>query len=65
MVIFFIIFEAFVYVLMRGLQAVPGYAGIVIFQLILGGLAIMFMDEVVSKWGFGHGISLFLSLIHI
>lgn len=59
-VFFFIIFEASVYVLMKGLQASPGHIGIVIFQLILGGLAIVFMDEVVSKWGFGQGVSLFI-----
>lgn len=59
-VLFFIVFEALVYVLMQGLQAVPGFAWIVILQLILGGLAIMFMDEVVSKWGFGSGVSLFI-----
>ncbi len=57
---FFIIFEASVFVLMRGLEASPGYQAIVIFQLILGGLAIMFMDEVVAKWGFGSGVSLFI-----
>tara|TARA_Y100000310_G_scaffold324914_1_gene387534 strand:- start:41384 stop:42871 length:1488 start_codon:yes stop_codon:yes gene_type:complete len=33
---------------------------LLIFQLILGGLIIMFMDEVISKWGFGSGISLFI-----
>lgn len=59
-VIFFIIFEAFVYVLMRGIEATPGFTGIVIFQLILGGLAIMFLDEVSTKWGFGSGVSLFI-----
>ncbi len=59
-VIFFILFEACVYVLMQGLQAAPGFTGVVIAQLILGGLAIMFMDEVVSKWGFGSGVSLFI-----
>lgn len=59
-VIFFIFFEAFVYVLMQGLQAAPGFTWIVISQLVLGGLAIMFMDEVVSKWGFGSGVSLFI-----
>lgn len=59
-VIFFIFFEAIVYVLMQGLQAAPGFTGIVIAQLVLGGLAIMFMDEVVSKWGFGSGVSLFI-----
>ena len=34
---------------------------VLVFQLILGGIAIMFMDEVVSKWGFGSGISLFIA----
>lgn len=60
-VIFFIIFEAMIYVLMGGLQPIaPSYTGILIFQLILGGLAIMFMDEVTTKWGFGSGVSLFI-----
>ena len=59
-VLFFILFESIIYVAMQGLQAAPGFAGILIFQLILGGLAIMFMDEVVSKWGFGSGVSLFI-----
>ncbi len=60
-VLFFIIFEAMVYVLMKGLEATPGYTAIVIFQLILGGLAILFMDEVCQKWGFGSGVSLFIA----
>ncbi len=34
---------------------------LLIFQLTLGGLLIMLMDEVVSKWGFGSGISLFIA----
>jgi preprotein translocase subunit SecY len=59
-VLFFIIFEAIVYVLMKGLQAQPGFTALVIFQLVLGGLAIMFMDEVTTKWGFGSGVSLFI-----
>ena len=58
--LFFIVFEACIFVLMRGLEAAPGYQAIVIFQLILGGLAIMLMDEVVAKWGFGSGVSLFI-----
>jgi len=60
LVFFFIIFEAIVYVVMQGLQAMPGFAGIVIFQLILGGLAIFYMDQVTQKWGFGSGVSLFI-----
>jgi len=59
-ILFFIVFEALVYVLMGGLQALPGFTGLVVFQLILGGLSIMLMDEVVAKWGFGSGTSLFI-----
>ncbi|MBN2422496.1 preprotein translocase subunit SecY [Candidatus Woesearchaeota archaeon] len=32
-----------------------------IFQLFLGGMIVLFMDEIVSKWGFGSGISLFIA----
>ncbi len=63
-VYFFIIFEALVYVLMKGLapdQALGGLGNwILIIQLILGGLAIVFMDDLVHKWGFGSGVSLFI-----
>jgi len=61
LVFFFIIFEALIYVLMKGLEAMPGYTFIVVFQLVLGGLAILFMDEVCHKWGFGSGVSLFIA----
>ncbi len=33
---------------------------IVVLQLCIGGWLVIFMDEVVSKWGFGSGISLFI-----
>ncbi len=68
-VFIFILFEATVYVVMGGLQpvvdpvthlAVPGMTFMLIFQLILGGLAIVFMDEVSTKWGLGSGTSLFI-----
>src|SRR3989344_928400 len=61
LVFFFIIFESLVYVLMQGLQAAPGFTGLLIFQLILGGLAIFYMDELTTKWGFGSGVSLFIA----
>ncbi|GBE20440.1 preprotein translocase subunit SecY [archaeon BMS3Abin17] len=60
LVFFFILFEAIVYVLMQGLQANPGLEWLVIFQLILGGLAIFYMDQVTLNWGFGSGVSLFI-----
>ncbi len=68
--IFFIIFEGCIYVFMGGLAPDPALQGtslyfilelFLIFQLFLGGIMIMFMDEVVSKWGFGSGISLFIA----
>jgi preprotein translocase subunit SecY len=59
--IVFIIFEAVIYVLMRGLEAQPGFEFLVILQLFLGGILIVFMDDVVQKWGFGSGTSLFIA----
>jgi len=61
LVFFFIIFEACVYVLMKGLEAMPGFVGLVIFQLILGGIAIYYMNELCEKWGFGSGVSIFIA----
>ncbi len=68
--IFFILFEGFIYVFMGGLAPPSTYAGtpfylqlelLLVLQLFIGGFLIMFMDEVVSKWGFGSGISLFIA----
>ncbi|HTZ42186.1 MAG TPA: preprotein translocase subunit SecY [Candidatus Omnitrophota bacterium] len=61
LVFFFTVLEALIYVLMQGLQAAPGFAWLVILQLILGGLAIFYMDELVGKWGLGQGTSLFIA----
>jgi preprotein translocase subunit SecY len=58
--ILFIVFESAIYVLMGGLQAAPGLQWLLIIQLCFGGLMIMFMDEVISKWGFGSGVGLFI-----
>lgn len=57
----FVIFEAMVYVLMKGIAAEPGMTGIVILQMCIGGFLIVFMDEVCQKWGFGSGVSLFIA----
>src|SRR3989344_3575906 len=57
----FVIFESMVYVLMNGVEAAPGFTGLVILQLCLGGFLIVFMDEVIQKWGFGSGVSLFIA----
>lgn len=58
----FIVFEAIIYVALGGLSPQAGInPSIIVFQLILGGILILFMDEVISKWGFGSGISLFIA----
>ena len=68
--LFFIVFEAAIYVLMSGLAPAPELQGtpafvslqmLLILQLCLGGILVMFMDQVVTKWGFGSGISLFIA----
>jgi len=67
--VFFIIFEAIIYVLMGGLAPSaalsPGAYGItqflLVMQLCFGGFLVLFMDEVIQKWGFGSGISLFIA----
>ncbi|MFH1133167.1 MAG: preprotein translocase subunit SecY [Nanoarchaeota archaeon] len=66
----FILVEAAIYVFMGGLAPDARFEGtsmffqlqlVLIFQLFLGGLLVLFMDEIVSKWGFGSGISLFIA----
>ena len=57
----FVIFEAMVYVLMKGLEAQPGFQLVVITQLCIGGFLIIFMDDVIQKYGFGSGVSLFIA----
>jgi preprotein translocase subunit SecY len=67
--IFFILFEGGIYVFMGGLAPAASLDPsqfkimqfILVAQLIVGGIIIMFMDEIVSKWGFGSGISLFIA----
>ncbi len=64
--ILFIIFESVIYVFMGGITPPAEYSSfliklILVFQLFLGGLLVLFMDEIVSKWGIGSGISLFIA----
>ncbi len=66
----FIVGEAFIYVFMGGLAPNPLLIGtsiylfiqlMLVLQLFLGGYMIVLLDEVVQKWGFGSGISLFIA----
>jgi preprotein translocase subunit SecY len=60
--VFFIIVEGMIFVMMGGLSPDTGISPwILIIQLLIGGILIMLMDEVVTKYGFGSGISLFIA----
>ena len=59
--IIFTLFEAAVLVLTGALPASsPDLVWILILQITVGGILIIFLDEVVSKWGFGSGVGLFI-----
>jgi preprotein translocase subunit SecY len=56
--------EGVLYVLAGAVQ-VTGGIGLMIFvvlQLAVGGIIVILLDEIVSKWGFGSGISLFIAV---
>ena len=60
----FCIIEAVAYVFAGAVppaSSEPFVVAAVILQIALGGIVIIFMDEVVSKWGIGSGISLFIA----
>jgi preprotein translocase subunit SecY len=62
MAIFLSFVEGLVFVMMGAIPAsAPGLVAIVVLQLALGGIIIIFMDELISKWGFGSGVSLFIA----
>jgi preprotein translocase subunit SecY len=56
----FSLFQAVVLVLTGAHPAIPGHELILIVQITMGGIIIIFLDEVVSKWGFGSGVGLFI-----
>ena len=57
----FIILEAIIYVMMGGLTSMPNISPwVLIIQIIIGGIIIVFMDDIINKWGFGSGVSLFI-----
>ncbi|WP_409199540.1 preprotein translocase subunit SecY [Methanobrevibacter sp. DSM 116169] len=60
--IVFTIFEAGVLVLTGSLIPIDeSYIGILFLQLVIGAILVLYLDEVVSKWGFGSGIGLFIA----
>jgi preprotein translocase subunit SecY len=64
LVIFFTVFEAVAYVSFGAIAPASSNIGIyalLIVQLAFGGFLVLLMDEVVSKWGIGSGVSLFIA----
>ncbi|RLG22058.1 preprotein translocase subunit SecY [Candidatus Micrarchaeota archaeon] len=61
--ILFSFFEATVYVISGFIPSIPGFWPMffLILQLALGGIIVMFLDEVVSKYGIGSGVGLFIA----
>ncbi len=63
-VIFFSVFEAYAYVSFGAITPIssdPFIFWMLILQLAFGGILVLFMDEVVQKWGIGSGVSLFIA----
>src|SRR3989338_3773117 len=58
--ILFSIIEAYIFTSFGAVPALPGAGIYVMVQLALGGIIVLFMDEVVTKWGFGQGVGLFI-----
>lgn len=65
MTLLFIVFEGAVMVFSGQIPPNPAMGSTVIpallIQIFLGGVLILFMDEVVSKWGFGSGVGMFIA----
>lgn len=59
---FFIIVESYVFTAFGAVTpSSPELFWIVAIQLGLGGFIVVYMDEIVKKWGFGSGVSLFIA----
>lgn len=60
--IIFTIFEGAILIFTGALAPTsPAFAWLMILQVTIGGILIIFLDEVVSKWGFGSGVGLFIA----
>ncbi|HRS42668.1 MAG TPA: preprotein translocase subunit SecY [Candidatus Diapherotrites archaeon] len=55
------IVEAIIYSVFGMLVPAPGMLLIVIIQIVLGAIIVIYLDEVVSKYGIGSGIGLFIA----
>ena len=56
----FALLEAFIFSAFSIIGVEPGFLVLVVIQLAIGGWLVVFMDELISKWGFGSGVGLFI-----
>jgi len=61
MAIFLCIFEAFIFAFAWRADVSSSVLLLLIAQMAVGALLLLLMDEVVTKWGFGSGVSLFIA----
>jgi len=54
-------FESMAYVVGGLVAPLPGFLVLVVLQIALGSILLMYLDEVVSKYGIGSGIGLFIA----
>ena len=58
----FTVFEAGVLILTGSLIPISeAFIGLMFLQLVIGAILLIYLDEVVSKWGFGSGIGIFIA----
>ena len=58
----FIVFQSIAYVQLGAFPPLAGESSLpIILQLMLGGVLILFMSEVIDRWGFLQGVSLFIA----
>ncbi len=61
LVIIFALFEGFVFTSTGFIKAFPGMELLVALQIALGSIILMYLDDLILKWGIGSGISLFIA----
>jgi preprotein translocase subunit SecY len=67
LVILIAVFESYAFVSVGAIPLAPGFEGnmgaifFVTFQIAIASIMLMFLDEIVSKWGIGSGIGLFIA----
>ncbi len=61
LIVFFCFFEGAAYLMSGRVPYDPSMFWVVYLQIVIGGILIVFLDEIVSKWGIGSGVSLFIA----